>query len=705
MISTDTDGTALSAINSDVYAGVTLEDRFSSAFLDSTNAPTLQIYFCRYISGSWTTRDVTGLVTQMSDIEKRLASQYGVSEGMECTFTFANTPRTTLSQAYTTGTTLNLNTYQDASLNNFDLAAGDWIAISDYDNTEYRRVAAYAADGSTITIGEALDEDYAADETEIRFAWAITANTQDRLDADDHFNGWLLVLAGFEDFTEQIYVFQGKVTGGQLSAQQTVTLTCRDRVKELVDYELTDRVEFDDRGVCTVPKPNSGNTGTGTISDIEYLPGKNPDVIATGAWTLTYSAANDRWDASGYANVTGEKSTGDRPDRRWAVNALDTYGWAVSVEEGDVVFADGDTFKFWSQASGTVCAVDGGDYSASTIDTTNLSYLYPSYIVEYVVRYLLNWDHKRPDKGTSGVLMDSTTLTNVRARAQDYFCELRGTFDAGMRAIDIVDDALKPVLGWIYSTEDDHIAIQYYSPYMLASPTSFTLSHDSEHADRSLNVMGLTSNAMRTEKVRNRIKFHYGTWQESKTHEEEDSNSQTEYGARTLLIRGEDQTDYVLSTRFDVTENVIGAACRRILRRTKDPVRSFGIRCHPNMLLAELGDTPWLYARDVQYSAKRIWVTGLRKNLLTQTVELIAEEATHLNGKFFKWRNSGSDPTGSAIWDSTGFIGNAGEERIFVWSDTSLQLDTLGNANAAYNARLGKPDQWGSYVEDAFIWW
>ena len=698
MIATDTAGGALSAA---------FTTRMQASFLDVSLTPEDVILFCRKVSGTWYTRDVTGLWVGMGDIEKRLAHQYGVSEGTEAEFTFSNAPRYTLSSAYSSGTTLNVYDYVADALY-WDVQANDWIMISDYDHTEYRRVTAFG--GSTISISEALDYGYAKDDTEIRFLFAIEP-TADRLDPDDLYNGWIAVKAGFVDMSEWIWVFQGKVTRGQVSSQDTLTLIARDRVKELVEYEMTARVEFDDRGVASVPEPHPGNQGSGTISDITYNPGKLPDLLTTEAWDMTYQASETFEVEGSSTGVVGSANPqGETGQRTWTIEELANYGFEVTITEGAVPFAAGDQFRFWSRASGSVAVIPGSDGSfptANPIDSSGLADLHPSSVVEYVLNELLEWEHENPETGTATDLLDATLLATVQARSQDYFCELRGAFDAGAHAIDIIDDALKPVLGWIYSTEDDHIGIQLYSPFMLNSPTSFDLSHDVDNSARTLNVLSVASEPMDVEAVRNRVVFRYDVGDSNKEVEQVDSDSETAYGSRSLVIRGEDFTDYDLSSRFLVTENIAKAAANRILRRYKDPVQRFTLRVHPNALLLELGDTPMLYARDVQFSARRLWVVGLRKNLFTRTVTIEAENGAHIDGKYFKWRDSvaPADPTGSAIWDSTGFIGSEGEERIFIWSDATIALDVRGDNDGVYDAKLGKPDAWGNYVEESFIWW
>src|SRR3990167_8413486 len=99
MITKNTTGAALSGA---------YQTRMAQSWLDPTKSPEDVILFCRKVAGTWYTRDVSLLWTGMTDIEKSLAAQYGVSEGTEASFSFSNAPLTTLSSAYIGGTTLSV---------------------------------------------------------------------------------------------------------------------------------------------------------------------------------------------------------------------------------------------------------------------------------------------------------------------------------------------------------------------------------------------------------------------------------------------------------------------------------------------------------------------------------------------------------------------------------------------------------------------
>ena len=739
MIDTNSSGTSLSSA---------YQNRIAKLFLDATRKPKLVFLLAREFSTVWTTRDISELFVQAGDIESAIARQYGVSRGSEADFSFSNLPLMTLSANYTSGTTLTVERRVTTLAGEqlfFELEANDWIEISGDDNTEYRRVTTVNKTNDDITslvISRELDFDYNADETEIRFVY-VRNNTADLLTPDDFCNGTLKTKLEFDDSEvsqEAIDIYQGTLIGCREDESELMTITCHSRLQELVEYELEWRVEFSDQGIVSPPTESgwngegTANTGTGIATDITYPVGKRPVIpYETEVWTLTYTTDslfyNDiHYDISGWAlsgSVTGAvPSNQDLPDttttnlylatrtrlpddppfelkgRNWPINLLDLHGFRFSVDEGEEPFVDGDTFKFYSRAAGTIAVLEGKGYNSNPIKT-GPSYLNPSYIIDYVVNDLLDWVHDNVETSISTNLITSDSLTAIRGNMRDQLAELRGWFPAGSRAIDIIDDALVILGGWMFSTEDDHLAITLYDGSILDSPEGFDLSGNYDDTSRTYNVITQSATPRDEDSIRNRIKLAYNVAEREKTVETVDPASAVAFGRRTLIKRAEDYTEQPLNTRFDVAEHIAQNTIDRILKRHETALDIFDLQLVPNAFLFQLADTPQYFSK-IYGMAERIWITQLRKDLNTLTAKVKGERATHIKGKYCVAQDS-PPRTASEIWDSTGFVGVAGEERLAYAADTTDQLDVLGNNDGDYDANLGTPDQWGNFVEDEFV--
>lgn len=722
MITTNTTGASLSA---------TFNSRIQASFQDDTQSPSDEVLFCRKVSGTWYNRNVTPLWVGMGDIEKGMADQPGVSEGTEVNFSFSNAPITVLRAAYNGGTELWVEDRTFGQV--FTLAVGDWICVSDFDNSEVRRITEVYP--TIIRISRGLFKTYKAG-AQIRFFFAAHP-TKDILGPTDAYSGWLLVKAGYDDatLTEHIYSYMGRLNAGQSLPDDTVVLTAQDRVQELVEYEFADDIEFDDRGVATVPKPNSTNTGDGEIESVRYHSGKLPDKLTTETWTLTYVNAHQvysgvTYDTSGWTlsgSVSGTIDSGDDlpngdpttrflptgnieagevGERTWVIDdALTDIGWGTTIREGRKQFADGDTFRLMTQASGVVAAVNGGDYTTNKIDTVNLADLRVSSVVDYLFTDKIPLTHENPETATVTALWNNKS--DVAARGQDQYSWIRGRFEKGTKAILVIDHALKTIQGWMTTSADDHIRVYIDSPFILNSPTNLTLSADVDNPDRTRNVLEVQPEPLAIERVKNRVTFAYDTNDTNKeytTPDSEASDSQSEFGIKPLVIRTESLDEISLSTRFLANRTSIRSTANRILRKLKYPRRRFTLLCHPNTLLLELGDTPWLYARNVQFSGRRIWVTRFRQNLFTRVIQIEAQDAQHLRGKWFKFAD-GATPSIASRWSEDGFIGSVGDERFLIIGKETLQLDGIGNNDGDYDAELGTPDQWDNFVEDNFKIW
>ena len=573
MITTNSEGGELSS-------GV--QNRLRSRVLNEDNGPREQIIFARKLpslldlnQNVWVQRDVTSMFFNSEPISKSIADNYGTSKGCEVSVVFDNTPI-----AVTEITSL-INGKIGGFLINTDpltrFEGGDWIEISDYNNVEYRRISIadiHADDPYTeITLTESLDNNFDIPYTEIRFLFAIHNNKM-RLDTYDLYNGFLQMNLGFAGEADYITLFQGEITGGARDPNNTVTLTLQDKVKSLVETQLDARFEVDDRGVASVPtakgwngeitsKASSSvfgadeirdiaNVGTGEISDVVYSANKVKDIDWDQEWTFTYHAGTDSFiwwgnrlgtDGQGFGTLDGDgiQPTGPPGLKVWEVDLADELGWSITITEGDIPFESGDQFVFYSHKyeDGMCHVVKGQGFAESPILTLDQKYLNPSYVIDILLTQVLDLRHENIGTGTSSMLL--TNLDAIRQLDLDFRTELRGIFPGGTSVIQVIDDALRSINGWLYSTNDDHLQIFCYSPFAFGDYDNLEISTDYDApAPRSKvtypNAADPQVEPRLTDSVRNQIFFSHANGEVFI----DDPDSQEQFGRFKLDVRGED---------------------------------------------------------------------------------------------------------------------------------------------------------------------
>ena len=739
MITLNSEGTELSSI---------VKNRLRSRVLNEDNGPREQIIFSRKLPSLitlnqhvWSHRDVTSMFFNADSISKSIADNYGTSKGSEVSVVFDNTPIPAHSVALQVeGKIQNLLINTD-HLTRFE--AGDWVEISDYENVEYRRIGSvdiHTTDPYTeIALTEPLDNDFNIPYTEVRFLFAIH-NNKNRLDSYDLYNGFLQMNLGFEGEGDYITLFQGEITGGARDPNNTVTLTLQDRVKSLVETQLEARFEVDDRGVASVPTPKGWNgeitskesvnvfgsdeirdipnVGTGEISDVTYSPEKFKEIEWDNEWVITYHAGTDSffWNGNqllsnsdgsfGTLDGDGVQPVGPHGKRVWEIDLTDDIGWGVTITEGDIPFESGDQFVFYTRkyVEDMCHIVKGRGFAESPILTLDQKYLNPSYIIEMLLVQVLGLTHENVVTGTSTTLLKD--IDSIRQLDLDFRTELRGIFSGGTSVIQVVDDALRTINGWLYSTHDDHLAIFCYSPFAFGDYDNLEISTDyNAPAPRSTtnypNAADPQSEPRLTDSVRNQIFFSYTGGQVFV----DDPDSQEQFGRFKLDVRGEDLITHSISSEYEITSNTARNAAHRAIHRFKNPIFRAMLVGMPELLLLEIGDIPRLFSREVQFVNKPFWVTGLEVDYTALTVKITGELATQIEGKFGR-AHSDNTPEAASIWGEEGFIGQEGDERLAYLSNDSenLQLDGIRHPNNdVYDERVGTPDRWGNYIEDPFV--
>ena len=725
--------------------------------LREENGPVEQIIFARKIKTGddrfdWVRRDISDIFVNATPIVKSIASNYGTSSGAEVELVFDNTPIPVLrSLLRVKGRISRFLIQKDKQ---FTFRVGDWIQISDYENIEYRRIQNIIEDGmfTQILINASLDHDYDINSTEIRFVFARTLSVQNRLETPDFYNGWIQMNLGFADSGEYMTIFQGEIVGGAIDPNNTVTLTAQDKVKSLVETQLTARFEVDDRGVASVPtacgyngeetkKPvstqifgseaNDDNTvidgpniGNGEISDVNYSDDKFNEINIDQVWSFTYRKSANTFHAWGSRVIPGQgdsarggittgqgrsirdrfESTGTVGEQAWTIDASDIYGWSVTITEGDLPFEHGDQFVMFTHkpVDGRVYVVPGRGFAESPILEYDERYLNPSYVVESLLKDVLLLTHENislPNPPENDLL---TNLDAIRQLDVDFRTELRGIFTEGTSAIQVIDDALRCVNGWMYSTHDDHLSLFYYSPFSFGDYDNFDIVADFDShrsSSRYPNAANPQVQPRMVDSIKNQVVFSHAKGSVFI----EDTDSQENFGRFKLDVRGEDLITHQISTGFEISDDTARNASYRALQRYKNPIFRGSVTGIPSTLLLEIGDIPMMFAREVQFVNKPFWVTGIEVDFTALTVTITGELATQIEGKY-GIAHPDNDTQAIDLWDNTGFIGDVGEERLAFLADDDAQLDNIRwPFDFSYQAREGIPDRWGNYVEDAFI--
>ena len=298
---------------------------------------------------------------------------------------------------------------------------------------------------------------------------------------------------------------------------------------------------------------------------------------------------------------------------------------------------------------------------------------------------------------------ETDLLVNVQELRRldlDFRTELRGMFSEGTAAIQVIDDALRSVNGWLYSTHDDHLSIFYYSPFSFGDYDTSQIHTDFDNpraTSRYPNAANPQIEPRVVDSVKNQFSFSYANGEVFI----DDADSQENFGRFKLDVRGEDLITHSISSGYEMSENTARNAAYRALHRYKNPIFRGSFTGLPDLLLLEIGDIPIVYSREAQFVDKPFWVTGLEVDFVNLTVIVTGELATQIVGKF-GIAHEDSDPSASEIWDITGFIGSVGEERLVFVGDEDEQLVILAGSTD-YLPRIGKPDRWGNYVADAFV--
>ena len=309
-------------------------------------------------------------------------------------------------------------------------------------------------------------------------------------------------------------------------------------------------------------------------------------------------------------------------------------------------------------------------------------------------------------KTSQKVLPTSTDLLidleRIRGIDSDFRTELRGVFEEGTSAIEIIDDALRCVNGWMHSTHDDHLSVFYYYPHIFESQIDFEIVADFDSpksGPRYPNASDPQMNPRMVDSVKNQMTFKHALGEVFV----EDTDSQENFGKFKLDVRGEDLITHQISTSFEITDNTARNAAYRALQRYKNPIFTGAVTGMPSTLLLEIGDIAIMFAREVQFVNKPFWITGLEIDFTNLTVRISGEIATQVFGKFGV-AHPDNDVQATHLWGVEGYIGEEGQERLAFLADDEAQLDNIRwPYDRTYQPRIGKHDKWGNYVEDAFI--
>ena len=731
----------------------TFKSQFQNKALDVDRGPKEQIYFARKIGSSWIKRDMTDMFFQSTPIAKSIAQNYGTSSGAEIELVFDNTPFPVIYpiQNDANGQLISFAVAFDPYITHeegqYPIRAGDWIEVSDYNNIEQRRIQQITPIDDTndtlynVRLSQFLDNEYDVDYMEIRYVFAITDANKRRLDTFDLYNGFVQMNLGFNDKSSYVTLYQGEITGGNRDPNKTVTLTTQDRVKSLVETQIADRFEVDDRGIASVltPRgwnnentrknvidtvfdisdiPNSPNVGTGKADDISYANNKIDEIELDDQWVITFHRTTQRWYVRGenYGSVGTSVVDPDDPDERiaagyghsgifgdriWTIDESENLGWSVSINEGNIPFSHGDQFVFYTKKFiDDMChIVKGRGFANSPIETLDLKYLNPSYIIEYFVKDILGITHEKINIVGGGETDIFTNLQDIRRLDLDFRTELRGLFAEGTSAIQVIDDALRAVNGWLYSTHDDHLSVFFYTPFLLGDYDTTQIHTDYSHprlSSRYPNAANPQTEPRVVDSVKNQMFFRYAGGDVFV----DDPDSQENFGTFKLDVRGEDLITHQISSGYEMSENTARNAAYRALQRYKNPIFRGTFIGILDLLLLEIGDIPIVYSREVQFVNKPFWVTGLEIDFVNLTVTITGELATQIVGKF-GIAHEDDTPESNEIWNDTGFIGDRGEERLVFIADDDEELALFAGLDT-YSPRVGKPDRWGNFVTESF---
>jgi len=345
-------------------------------------------------------------------------------------------------------------------------------------------------------------------------------------------------------------------------------------------------------------------------------------------------------------------------------------------------------------------SVDETAASGLTINAILVPGMNPIDIVEYLIDTHFGIQWFSMDSLTLGDLLD-TTSKDAAKQACVHTIINSTTWPNGTRLIEMLQDLMKIVNGYMYGGKDGKLYIYIFAPENLpAAPLTFT-------GDENVEGHEILRSRKRKDlgEIFNKVEWSYG--QSGTKHvSPSDAASIAKYGEKTLS----------LSTKWECDTTDLDIAASRILAKYAEPPDIYEIRISwlidGEGLTINLGDVIQITDDAHQISEQYVQVNSMQAMLQDQYTDFIAESADTLLGKFFIFSSEVDEGDG---WGVTAgdfaanwlrrfwFFGEAESSDPHFDGAANPGFDSDGNADGDIDPDLAPLDSWDNGIEENFI--
>lgn len=343
---------------------------------------------------------------------------------------------------------------------------------------------------------------------------------------------------------------------------------------------------------------------------------------------------------------------------------------------------------------------------ATTIGDTEVPGQNPIDILEYLIVTVFGLTWWNMDTLASDALLDPTSLATAKVATEGIKIG-ETTWPIGAKCLDMAADLMKMCNGYIYSGKDGRLNVYVYAPSMDADSarSEYSFVGDVTVKEPEILISKLDQNL---DTVINQVNWKYGqNSTEYACAKEETSDGRN--GPKTLeLTTG---WDLYPVTQYPRDTSILDAVAGRIYSRFSEPVDTYELSLswlrNGDALEMDLTDIVALTDPALNGIDEYVEVHRLRVAIDRQVTQAIAYDASAMQGKFWWWSSEVDEKDGLGV--TGGNFAVNWLRRFLFWSmpDSHFNpgFDTDGNNNGRIDPEFPPIDDWGSGIEEHFIWW
>jgi len=334
-----------------------------------------------------------------------------------------------------------------------------------------------------------------------------------------------------------------------------------------------------------------------------------------------------------------------------------------------------------------------------TVSSSEVASMNPAAIVEYLIKDVAGIQFFDMDSLANEDLLDATDLAIARDRCS-LFTISSTTISTGARLINVLQDMMKIVHGYMYGGQDGKLHLFVYDPTGVpASPKAFT-GDETASPRQVLKSMKWFDE----DDIINQVIWIYGS-SSTEMSPISDTASIAKYGIKPKEFR----------TMWNVSEADLIATTDKIFARFAEPPRYYQTRVSwvedGEAMKCELGEVIKITDPGIHEISRYMMIVETEKELDNQTSTFTCEDAGAMRGKFFLFCSENDERDGKGI-TASGYVDNW-EERFFYFGNADVGdphyqavaypgFDFRGNQNGVINDDYPPIDRWGNGIEENF---